>query len=220
MESTGTFEPESVRVAARIRDDILDGVRPAGARLVERDLAQELGVSRIPVRDAIRQLVAEGMVTARPRTWAVVKDVTDDDLTDLQEVRSALEQLAFRRAAAVADEAGIARLREVLEAETAAARAGDAVRARRLAADFHEVVVAVSGNALLAELEGVLRSRMRWLMGQHDDLGAVAAEHRELFEAIAARDVGRVDTLVALHLASGRDLAIRYRGGDPQPDGI
>jgi DNA-binding GntR family transcriptional regulator len=213
MDDTGPFEPESVRVAGRIRDDILDGARAPGSRLVERDLAQELGVSRIPVRDAIRLLAAEGLVTARPRTWAVVKEFTDDDFADLHEVRGALERLAFRRAAAGADDAGIARLRDVLEAESAAARDGDPVRARRCAADFHEVVVEISGNALLEELEGVLRSRMRWLMGQHDDLEAVAAEHRALFEAIAARDVDTVEALVDRHLDSGHDLALRHRGG-------
>lgn len=211
MDPTGTFEPESVRVASRIRDDILDGVRAPGSRLVERELAQELGVSRLPVRDAIRQLVSEGLVTPRPRTWAVVREFSDQDVAELQEVRGALEVLAFRRAARVADPEGTERLRDVLEAETEAARSGDVIRARRRAADFHQVVVEIGGSALLEELDGVLRGRMRWLLGQHDDLETVATEHLALFEAIRAGDVAGADALAAQHLTSSRELATQHR---------
>ncbi|MEU8527577.1 GntR family transcriptional regulator, partial [Streptomyces sp. NPDC048629] len=72
MAGAGEFEPESERVTRQLRDEILDGVREPGSKLVERDLAAQLGVSRVPVRDALRVLVAEGLVTPRPRTWAVV----------------------------------------------------------------------------------------------------------------------------------------------------
>lgn len=145
MDSSEPFEPESVRVVERIRDDILDGVRVAGSRLVERDLAEELGVSRVPVRDALRQLAAEGLVTSRPRTWAVVREFTDGDIADLQEVRGAMEPLAFRLAAERADAGGIARLRSVLGGEVSAARAGEAVRARRFAADGEEGLFGADG---------------------------------------------------------------------------
>ena len=77
------FEPESERVTRRLRDEILDGVRGPGDRLVERDLAAELGVSRVPVRDALRALAAEGLVTPRPRSWAVVREFTASDVADL-----------------------------------------------------------------------------------------------------------------------------------------
>ncbi|KAB2362945.1 GntR family transcriptional regulator, partial [Actinomadura montaniterrae] len=121
----GGGEPESARVARLIRDDILDGVRPPGDRLVERDLADELGVSRVPVRDALKTLVSEGLVTLRPRTWAVVREFTASDIADLREVRSALEVLTFKLAAQRHTRAGLARLRAALDAELAAARAGD-----------------------------------------------------------------------------------------------
>ena len=66
---------------------------------MERDIAEELGVSRVPVREALRNLVGEGLATPRPRTWAVVRDFTPEDIEDLMEVRSALETLAIRLAA-------------------------------------------------------------------------------------------------------------------------
>ncbi|MGW7533892.1 GntR family transcriptional regulator [Amycolatopsis sp. NPDC054798] len=203
------FASESERVTEQLRDEILDGTRAPGSKLVERDLAAEMGVSRVPVRDALRALGNEGLVTPRPRSWSVVREFTASDVADLNEVRTAFEGLTFRLAAQRRTREGLARLREVLDEELRAARAGDAVAARRAAADFHEVVTSLSANELLGELERTLRSRMRWLLGQHDDLEAMAAEHELLYEAIVDRDVERVERLVLAHLATGRSEAAR-----------
>ncbi|MBF6233750.1 GntR family transcriptional regulator [Nocardia farcinica] len=203
------FESESDRVTRQLRDQIVGGVRAPGSRLVERELAAELGVSRLPVREALRVLVAEGLVTARPRSWAVVREFTPADVADLLEVRSAVDVLAFRLAAQRATRAGLAELRAVLDEEQAAARAGDAPRARRAAADFHETVTRLAGNDLLLELEATLRSRMRWLLGRHDDLGLVADEHERLYAAIAARDTARAEALAVAHIETSRALAAR-----------
>lgn len=207
MTESGGFEPESERVTRRLRDEILDGARRPGSRLVERDLAAELGVSRVPVRDALRVLVAEGLVAPRPRSWAVVREFTASDVSDLNEVRAAFEPLVFRLAAQRRTRDGLRRLRAAVDEELAAARAGDGVRARRAAADFHEVVTSLAANELLGELHRPLRSRMRWLLGQHDDLVAVARQHEGLYAAIADRDVTRIERLVAEHLATGQGMA-------------
>ncbi|WP_406101394.1 GntR family transcriptional regulator [Streptomyces sp. NBC_01003] len=204
MAGSGEFEPESERVTRQLRDDILDGVRTPGSKLVERELAAQIGVSRVPVRDALRVLVAEGLVTPRPRTWAVVREFTPTDIADLNEVREALEVMTFRLAAQRGDRVGLERLRSNLDEELAAARAGDAVRARRAAADFHETVTSMAANELLSELEGTLRSRMRWLLGRHDNLLAMALEHEALYAAVAERDVALVEELVVQHLENSR----------------
>ncbi|TWD84707.1 GntR family transcriptional regulator [Kribbella amoyensis] len=205
------FESESERVTRRLRDDILDGVRAPGDRLVERDLAEELGVSRVPVRDALKALVAEGLVTPRPRSWAVVREFTDSDVADLNEVRAAFEPLTFRLAAERRTREGLERLRAMLDEEFAAARANDAVRARRAGADFHEVVTELASNELLTEIERPVRSRLRWLMAQHDDLLAVAEQHEGLYTAIANRDVTAIDRLVGEHLKASQHLMTRVR---------
>ena len=223
-------ESETDRVTRQLRDEILDGVRLPGSKLVERDLAAGLGVSRVPVRQALQTLGAEGLVTARPRTWAVVREFTETDINDLLEVRSALEVLAFTQAArcraeladgsraelgaADADredsDAGLvtslAAARAALEAEIAAAEAGNQIAAHRAGADFHEAVTALSGNQLLVELEQGLRSRMRWLLSQHDDLSCVAREHQELLKGIESGDAERVRKLALRHLESSRRL--------------
>lgn len=213
MTDAVAFEPESERVTRQLRDEILDGARKPGSKLVERDLAAELGVSRVPVRDALRTLVAEGLVTPRPRTWAVVREFTASDISDLSEVRTAFEPLTFRLAAERRTRDGLNRLRGALDEELEAARAGDAVRARRAAADFHEIVTSLAANDLLSELERTLRSRMRWLLSQHEDLITVAVQHEGLYCAIADRDVARVGKLVSEHLETGRRMVATW----PQP---
>jgi DNA-binding GntR family transcriptional regulator len=199
-------ESEVERATRVIRDEILDGVRKPGSRLVERDLAADLGVSRVPVRDALKTLVAEGLVTPRPRTWATVREFTPADVADLNEVRSALEVLTFRLAANRRTRDGLERLRTVLDTEVTAVRAGDVLKARRAAADFHETATAIAGNDLLFEIDGLLRSRIRWQLVQHENIEQVAVEHEALYDAIAQRDVARASTLILAHMGNIRYL--------------
>ncbi|WP_308011069.1 GntR family transcriptional regulator [Streptomyces sp. AC495_CC817] len=206
---------DSTRVADWLRDAILDGVREPGSRLIERDLAAEFGVSRVPVRDALKILEAEGLVTLRPRTWAIVREFTPADLADLDEVRSVLEPLAFRLAALRHRRDGLDALRRALELEKAGAIAADPITARRAAADFHEVVIELSENRLLGDLMQGMRSKLRWSLAQHDDLEHVTDEHEELFRAISERDADRAGALALAHIDSSREqreahaLAIR-----------
>lgn len=207
MTEAGAGELESVRVASVLRDDIILGRRMPGSRLVERDIAAELDVSRLPVREAIRALVAEGIVVSRPRTWAVVREFTHQDIQEFGEVREAIETLIFVFAAQRHDDEGLSRLRAAYETELLAAQTGDAEAARIAAAHFHGVAADLAGNSMLAELIGVFVTRLRWLFGQHDDLLAMAEEHRVLLDAVAARDVEALRRLVPEHLVSGQAAA-------------
>lgn len=210
-EPSPAFEPESARVARVVREQIVDGTRGPGSRLVERDLAADLGVSRIPVRDALRTLVAEGLVTPRPRTWAVVREFTDADVAHLLEVREATEPLQLGLAARRRTSAQLADLTEAWEREDAAARAGDGPGARRAGADFHERIVAAAGNPVLAELHAVTASRVRWLLGQHTDLVAMAREHRVLLAAVRDQDEAAAARLAREHLRTSRAAVARRR---------
>jgi DNA-binding GntR family transcriptional regulator len=208
---TSGFEPESVRVARVVREQIVDGSRAPGSRLVERDLATELGVSRIPVRDALRALVAEGLITPRPRSWAVVREFTDADVAYLQEVREAIDPLHFRLAAQRRTPRLLAIMTEAWEREAAAAVRGDAPVARRAAADFHEAVVSAAGNPVLAELHAVTASRVRWLLAQHSDLAGIADEHRALLDAVRDGDAQTASRLAQEHLRTSRVAADERR---------
>lgn len=208
-------ELESVRVARLLREDIVLGRRVPGSKIVERDIAAELAVSRLPVREAIRMLDAEGIVVARPRTWAVVREFSLQDVQDFAEVRQSIELLLFVYATERHDEAGLAELLRRVEREEQAARAGDVHESRAAAGSFHEYMAVLARNDMLTEMVRVFGTRLKWVFGQHDDLEAMAQEHRGLYEAIAARDVELVKERVVQHLEEGRQAASRRFLPDP-----
>lgn len=214
MTAMGASELESARVTRILRDDIVLGKRLPGARLVERDIATELNVSRLPVREAIRALVTEGIVVARPRSWAIVREFTLQDVQDYAEVRSAIETQLFILATKRHDEQGLAGLRQVLAREERAAREGDVHESRAASGAFHEYMAVLAGNEMFVELAQVFATRLKWVFGLHGDLVAMAADHRTLYDAIAARDVELVTELVTTHLAAGRAAAEQRFGGE------
>jgi len=207
MSPAEQFEPEAERVARIVREQIIDGERAPGDKLVERDLATELGVSRVPVRDALKTLIAEGLVTPRPRTWAVVRTFTEADVEDLIEVRSAIETLTFRLAAERRTLDRLVELEATLDREEQAARDHDATAAHRAGADFHELVAATAASPLLDEIGAITASRLRWLLGQHVDLQEMVDEHRALLAAIRAGDGQEAARLAVGHLRTSRDAA-------------
>jgi len=209
MGSGRGVELESVRVANALRDEIVLGRRPPGSRLVERDIAAELGVSRLPVREAIRALGAEGIVVSRPRTGATVREFTIKDIRDFAEFREAIETLAFVLAAQRHDADGAALMQGILERERSAAAAGDTARAHAAAAEFHLTAVALSGNEVLGDVGRTYVTRLRWLFGRHDSLSGMADEHRVILDAFLARDVEKLSVLIPQHLEQGREAAER-----------
>lgn len=217
MAGMGANELESARVTRLLREDIVVGRRLPGSRLVERDIAAELMVSRLPVREAIRALVAEGIVVSRPRTWAIVREFTLQDVQDFAEVRTAIETQLFIFATQRHDEDGLAGLRRVLEREELAARAGDVHESRAVAGEFHEYLAVLAGNDMFNELVSIFATRLKWVFGLHSDLEAMAADHRALYDAIAVRDVELVTQLAARHLAAGKEAAERRFGGAVEP---
>lgn len=202
-------ELESNRVAKLLRDDITLGRRLPGSRLIERDIATELHVSRLPVREAIKALVADGIVVARPRSWAVVREFSLQDLQDFAEVRQSLETLAFVLATQRLDDEGIALMESLVEQEATAAADGDEIAARIASTTFHMTAVHLAGNAMLTELAASLVTRLRWLFGQHDELAHMAGAHREIVDAMKTRDVAAVQRLIPAHLAEGHLAAER-----------
>lgn len=203
-----TFAPEADRVARVLREQIIDGTRVPGSRLVEREIGEEMGISRVPVRDALKVLIGEGLAVARPFSWAIVWRATARDIEDLIEVRSAIETLSFSLAAKHVTAEGIEELASDLAREKASAGADDAVGARHAAADFHATVTRLGGNALLSELFRVTDGRMRWLLAQHDDLGAMLSEHEALFQAVASGDDKRAARLAQRHVRASHKTVV------------
>lgn len=201
--------PSLVDVALdHIRTRIATGDFPPGHRLKERDLSDETGISRIPIREAIRALASEGFVTLVPRRGAVVTELQPEILDEIFEVREALEVQECALAAKRASREEVERLRETVEAAELAARIGDAEAVNAANARFHEILVDASHNDTLAGVLRPLKNRLNWILRQNDDVNLVCQEHRDILEAIADGDVDRARAVATSHVQTSKQLAL------------
>jgi len=188
----------------RIRERIVSGSLVPGDRLVERNLATELGVSRVPVREALRDLVAEGYAIDRATRGIAVRNYPADQVAELFEIREALESVLVRHAVAGLPADGELRLRNCLKTAADALAVGDSSAAVAANARFHEELVEVAAGPMLkAQLNGV-RDRMRWLLRQHGDPAAIHEEHERMLAAILDGDLMGAKALFQQHLSTSR----------------
>lgn len=208
----GSEQPLRTTVRERIRRRIIDGTLPPGIRLVERNLATELGVSRVPVREALRDLVSEGYAINRATRGIAVRDYPDEEVEELFKIRAALEGVLLRQALTGISADGEARLRGCLEDARAAIQAGDPAAAVAANAQFHHVLEEVAAGPMLRGMLLGIRDRMRWLLRQHSDPVLILAEHQALLDAIVRRDHGEAERLFRQHLStSAAAVAARTR---------
>ncbi|MET0702342.1 MAG: GntR family transcriptional regulator [Mycobacterium sp.] len=193
-----------------LRDRIVGLELVPGTRLVERDLADELAVSRIPLREALQRLQQDGLVVVVPRQGAIVSPFTADDVRDLFDVRESLEVLAARLAAERADADGLAALAAQLETARRATKRGDKPAIAAANAGFHTVIVDLAANPLLESLLQPLEARTQWLfhLTNDRDAGVQCREHEELLAAIADHDGERAAESAFHHVHSGRDASL------------
>lgn len=206
-----------------LRHAILRGTLAGGVRLVQSDLAAELGVSTTPVREALRDLASEGLVQLDAHRSATVKQLTWAELQEVQELCRLLEPEATRRAVKACSPATLARA-EVLADEMDAERA-DPGRWADLNRRFHAALMAdVRGTRLVAILDG-LRDAVAPYVGlslqAHDNqLDQANREHRELLDAFRAGDGERAAALSVRHLALTAQVLERSRTLlEPRSDG-
>jgi DNA-binding GntR family transcriptional regulator len=192
------------QVADHLREEILSSRLAPGAELSEVALARSLGISRGPLREALGQLAAEGLVTIVPRRGAVVKRLTRQEFIDAYEVREALESLAIKLAVPRLKMDEKAELHRMAEQMERAARAGDTDRFFEINRQFHARLVRASGNRKLEELHSQLVAQMGRLMRQSVELrGGMdqsAAEHRAILVAVDAGDPERAARLLEEHI--------------------
>ncbi len=193
-------------VRDELRTLVITGELAPGTRLVEDRLAETLGVSRNPVREALQALAGEGFVEISPRRGAVVASVTRQQAEDLFDVRTSLEALAARLAARRAGPEGAARLRDVLEQAREATEAGELDRVAALNSDFHSAVVEIGGNDYLALLVAPITRRVQWVFrasaaqrGPHS-----WTEHEALVAAVATGDEDLAEALAVAHVRAAR----------------
>jgi DNA-binding GntR family transcriptional regulator len=198
------------RVAAPLREQVTDRVRAAildlrlrpGERLIERELTENLGVSRATVREVIRQLAAEGLVTVVPQRGAEVTSLSASDAADIYEMRASLEALAVRRFVQRADDDRVRALRAAVD-EIAAA-SGDAQVQLEAKDRFYEVLLEGSASGPLQQTLAGLQARVRLLratsLSRPGRPAQAAQELRAVVDAVEARDAERAAEACVHHV--------------------
>lgn len=201
------LEPASLRRRASdaLRSAIVEGRLQPGDRLKEVELAEQLGISRAPVREALRQLEHEGLVASSPYRATEVLGVSQDEIAEvLVPIRLTLESFAFRKALPLLTDADFRVLEQLVERMRAAGMRGDV---DELAADdvrFHELVIERSGQPhclqIWRSIEPRVRAYFRRDAPAHPRPEELADEHRELLEALRARDETQLLNTLTRHI--------------------
>jgi DNA-binding GntR family transcriptional regulator len=190
---------------------VLSGEYPPGSRLVETRIAQELGVSQAPVREALRDLEQLGCVEYEPFRGSSVRAPSVEDLLDAYPVRAALEGVACRLAAGRISDADLDRLAALIEEMRRAGEAGDAHAESTADAAFHATIVEAAGNPTLTRQWRQLLPHARTFISialPASTRGPVADRHVPILEALRRRDAAATAAAMEAHLA---DVAERLR---------
>lgn len=191
-------------VYRRLEEEILAGELMRGTALTEKFLTERLGVSRTPVRGALRRLSEDGLVDISPNKGAVVVGVNLEDLIDIYNIRMRLEGLASRSCAERITEDELKRLHESVELSEFYIERKDIENLKELDTAFHSIIYKASGNRLLAktlsELHKKIKTYRKLSLNSPDRLIMSVGEHREIYEAIRDRNPALADELTSLHI--------------------
>lgn len=200
----------SEAVAESLRSAIRSGRLADGAELNQVALAEHFGVSRVPVREAMRQLQAEGWITARPHHRAVVHALGREQILEILELRALLESHLMAKSVANIGEARLARLERLCEQME---RLTDHERWLEANRTFHRELYVDSGAEttieLVEQLSAQVERYVRDLRGKGVERnGEAVAEHRAILEAVRARDVPKAKRLIEAHIEHTRQLVV------------
>lgn len=196
-----------------LRQAILKGELKPGERLMEIALAERLGVSRTPIREAMRKLELEGLVVMIPRRGAQVANITEKDLNDVLEVRIALENIAIQKACTCMTEEDMGRLWVAAKEFERTMAEGDLVRLAEADVAFHEIIYKSSDNRRLIQVlnnlrEQIYRYRVEYLK-EEETRKVLVKEHDELTRAVKNRDVSRAQEISFRHIENQRMAIIQ-----------
>jgi DNA-binding GntR family transcriptional regulator len=214
-----SFSPVREAVFTRLRRAILSGDLPPGTRLVERELAEQLGVSRTPVREAFRRLEQEGLVGQYGRRNLIVRELSRDEVREILAIRAALEGLAAELAATHARPQHLRRFATLLDQMDEAAAKGDTTALGHLNEQFNATLYAAAGSRRLSDILGSLREQAGQFAQRGYGVPGRAAEavreHRRIVEAIAARDPERAAREARDHVRRSESNLLAGLGGAP-----
>lgn len=194
----------SGRVFHKLREDILAGKYKQSEELKEKTIGDELGVSRTPVREALRQLELEGLVTIVPNKGAYVVGISEEDIRDIYEIRARLEGLCARRAARFITPEQIAEFEENILLSDFHAEKGNYAQVLELDNKYHELLYEASNSKMLKhELSAFHHyvERVRKItLSMPKRVAASTAEHKKLVEALREHDEDKAEQLATTHM--------------------
>ena len=208
-------------VQGEIERLILDGELNSGAKLTESILAERLGVSRGPVREAFRMLEEAGLVRTEKNRGVFVRDVPIEEALEIFELRAAMDQYVGRKLAATVTTAQVRELRQFVDAMDQAGKAGDARAYHRLNLDFHDRLLELTGNAKFTATYRKLVNELSLFRRQNltdDAMAFYSREHRQIVKSIAARDADAAGQAMFQHVMNSRERTLanhRKRMGAP-----
>ena len=187
-----------------IRNAIINGDLKPGQRLMEVQLAEQLGVSRTPVRESIRKLELEGLVKMVPRKGAYVTPMSIEDLKEMMEIRRALEALSAELAAQNATEADVKKLKESNRCFEEAACANDELGIINHDIAFHETIYEATGNKRLCQMIHSLREQMQRVRVEYvhhvEDKSSLTGQHQRIIDNIEKHLPGEAADAASEHI--------------------
>jgi DNA-binding GntR family transcriptional regulator len=215
---TGNQPPtRAADLQAKLADAIVNGIYLPGAKLDEQELADRYGVSRTPVREALKHLAVTGLIALRPHRGAVVATITSQDLHHMFETMAELEALCTGLAAQRMDTVAKRRLRALHESAAPLVAAEDLIAYTEHNLLFHNAIYQGSGNPYIAELTLSIRMRLAPFRGAQfripERISRSQSEHRIVFDAILDGDHEVAADAMRQHLLTVGEAAMRYANG-------
>lgn len=205
-------EPLSAVVLRSLREAIVDGRLMPGTAINEVQISRQLGVSRAPLREALRSLEKEGLIASVPYRGAIVTPLTQRGIEEIQAFRRLLEVFAAEQALPRAGDAELASLDAIVAEMEQCAAAGDLACMSAADVRFHTRIIELSGNALLLDVWHGYVSRIRRALAlrnrANSDLPSIVAMHRQIVAAFRARDLAAVRRCYDSH---GADIVVALR---------
>ena len=211
-ESDGYFQSLRGKVYTKLHNDILNGLLQAGDNLIETKLSEEFGVSRTPIREALRQLELEGLVDIIPNKGAVVTGVSAQDIEDIYTIRMLIEGLAARWAAQKITEEELSELREAVELEEFYTKKNDKDHLSKFDSRFHETLFKASKSKPLMHMLKTFHNfvqRARVLSFSNPERAKeVLLEHKAILQAIIDGDGPKAEQLTNEHVKNARESLV------------
>lgn len=191
------------QVYETLERNILGGVYARGEIISENRLAEDLGVSRTPIREAMTRLSHEKLIKESP-SGTVVVGITENDVKDLFEIKRRIEVIATRRAAENISNEGLKQLKDSVDQQEFFAQKDDSEKVRDLDTEFHDIIYRECGSntlqGILSQMHHKMMKYRRVSLEKANRIIDSVEEHRAIYEAIASGDCDRVDTLTTIHI--------------------